>query len=183
MSSTPASPWSKIVGQHGSLPPRLPTAAVLKAAAGGGLAILCVALLTRATASPLILGSLGASCVFVFGLPDSPFAQPRNVVLGHVFSSALGLAWMSVFGREPWVLACALACAIAIMFLTRTVHAPAGSNPVIIYLSDPGWNFLLTPTLAGACIIVAVAVLYNNLVRKTPYPVYWVGRDTANPSG
>jgi CBS-domain-containing membrane protein len=59
------------------------------------------------------------------------------------------------------------------MMLTRTVHPPAGSNPVIVFLAQPSWDFLYLPTLSGAVIIVLIALIYNNVSRKENYPTYW----------
>lgn len=59
------------------------------------------------------------------------------------------------------------------MMALRCVHPPAGSNPVIVFLTAPGWSFLLTPTLAGALLLVAVALVYNNLHGAKHYPQYW----------
>jgi CBS-domain-containing membrane protein len=59
------------------------------------------------------------------------------------------------------------------MMLTRTVHPPAGSNPVIVFLTQPAWDFLLFPTVIGATILVAAALVYNNATRETNYPKYW----------
>lgn len=67
----------------------------------------------------------------------------------------------------------AVGTAIALMMLTRTVHPPAGSNPVIVFLGQPGWGFLLFPTLIGALVVVAVALVYNNTTRTERYPKYW----------
>jgi CBS-domain-containing membrane protein len=53
------------------------------------------------------------------------------------------------------------------------VHPPAGSNPVIIFLAQPGWGFLLFPTLIGALLLILVALLYNNATRASRYPKYW----------
>ncbi|NQD95480.1 HPP family protein, partial [Pseudomonas sp. CrR25] len=69
--------------------------------------------------------------------------------------------------------ALAVGSAIALMMLTRSVHPPAGSNPVIIFLAQPGWDFLLFPTLIGALLLVLVALLYNNATRNNRYPQYW----------
>jgi CBS-domain-containing membrane protein len=63
--------------------------------------------------------------------------------------------------------------AIAVMMATRTVHPPAGSNPVIVFLGHAGWNFLLFPVLSGAVLLVLVAWVYNNATRKSRYPQYW----------
>jgi CBS-domain-containing membrane protein len=163
----------KLRGQRAALPPRPSHRSVALAWLGGCLAIAAVAGLSDALSSVLILGSFGASCVLVFAYPDAPFSQPRNVVVGHVLSSATGLLLLHLLGPGWWALALAVGTAIALMMLTRTVHPPAGSNPVIIFLSHPGWSFLLTPTLAGAVIIVGVALIYNNATRSTRYPTYW----------
>jgi CBS-domain-containing membrane protein len=56
---------------------------------------------------------------------------------------------------------------------TGTVHPPAGSNPVIVFLLQPGWGFLLFPTVLGAVIVTTVALVYNNAVRAGRYPKYW----------
>lgn len=164
---------SKLRGDGADLPPHPSHKNVLLAWLGGVLAIATVAALTDAMSTVLLLGSFGASCVLVFGYPDVPFSQPRNVVAGHVFSSAIGLVFLHLFGPTWWAVALAVGTAIAVMMVTRTVHPPAGSNPVIVFLSQPGWGFLLFPTLLGALVIVCVALAYNNATRSARYPKYW----------
>jgi len=101
-----------------------------------------LAFLGRSIDVMLLLGSFGASCVLLFGYPDAPFAQPMNVVGGHVICTVVGLAASHWIGPQPWVLALAVGCSIAAMMATRTVHPPAGSNPVIVFLGHSGWGFL-----------------------------------------
>jgi len=163
----------KIRGDGAALPPRPTLKSATLAWLGGFIAIATVAILTDQLAIALVLGSFGASCVLVFGFPDVPFAQPRNVILGHFLSSLIGLAFLAAFGPHWWSVASAVGTAIAVMMLTRTVHPPAGSNPVIVFLMQPSWSFLLFPTLAGALIIIAVALIYNNVTREAAYPKYW----------
>lgn len=169
--------FNKFRGRHAALPVRPTLKSTLLAGTGAALAIGLVGLLASATHQPLLLGSLGASGVFLFGLPEAPFSQPRNVVAGHVLCSLVGLVFLKTFGPQFWALALALGAAVILMFTTRTVHAPAGSNPVIIFLTQPDWSFLLTPTLLGAAGIVLIAVLFNNAVHPGRYPLYWLGRD------
>jgi CBS-domain-containing membrane protein len=145
---------------------------ILLAGAGGFALISSLACLGGHLELQLILGSFGASCVLVFGYPELPFSQPRNVVLGHAISSFIGLTCLKL-GPEPWAMASAVALAIMAMMATGTVHPPAGSNPVIIFLTNPKWTFLFTPTIAGATLIVVFALLYNNATRKTRYPISW----------
>jgi CBS-domain-containing membrane protein len=162
----------KMRGDSGPVPPRAPWRAIGLGALGGIIAIAVVAGLTEATDELLVLGSFGASCVLVFGVPDSPFSQPRNVVAGHVLSTLVGLVFLEI-DQSWWSVAFAAGGAIAVMMATRTVHPPAGSNPVIVYLLAPDWDFVLFPTLLGAVLIVLVALVYNNLTREARYPKYW----------
>lgn len=165
--------FRKLAGDGTQLPPAPAFKNIAIAWLGGVLAIAAVAALTDYMAAALLLGSFGASCVLVFGYPDVPFSQPRNVVLGHVLSSASGLAFLTAFGPHWWAVALATGSALALMMLTRTVHPPAGSNPVIVFLTQPGWSFLLFPTFAGALILVLIALVYNNATRDARYPKYW----------
>jgi CBS-domain-containing membrane protein len=160
-------------GEGMPLPPRATLTTTALAAVGGILAIAGITAMGDMLSIALVLGSFGASCVLVFAYPDVPFSQPRNIIAGHVLSSGLGLAVLSIFGPHGWAMALAVGLAIAVMMLTRTVHPPAGSNPVIVFLVQPAWSFLWYPTLAGALLLVAVAMVYNNLTRTTHYPKYW----------
>lgn len=165
--------FRKLAGDGAALPPRASIRSILLAGLGGVLAIGVVAGLADLLTAVLVLGSFGASCVLVFGYPDVPFSQPRNVVLGHVLSSLTGLVFLKLCGPHWWSVALAAGVAISLMMATRTVHPPAGSNPVIVYLLKPDWGFLLLPTLAGALLLVAVALVYNNATRPARYPKYW----------
>jgi CBS-domain-containing membrane protein len=164
---------SKCRGDSAALPPRAPGKAVLLAFLGGFAAIAVIALLAQSLQLALVLGSFGASCVLVFGYPDVPFSQPRNVVLGHLLSTLIGLALVHLCGAHWWSVALAVGSAIAVMMLTRTVHPPAGSNPVIVFLMQPDWSFALFPTLTGAVILVLVALIFHNTTRETRWPKYW----------
>jgi CBS-domain-containing membrane protein len=165
--------FSKWRGDGAALPPRAPNKAALLAGIGGLITLAILSLLLEQQQWPLVLGSFGASCVLVYGFPDVPFSQPRNVVLGHVISSFCGLFFLQLCGPHWWSVALAVGSAITLMMLTRTVHPPAGSNPVIIYLQQPGWGFLLAPTLLGAALLVLIALFYNNATRPARYPKYW----------
>ena len=163
----------KLKGDGAALPPKHPIKNIALAWLGGFLTICVVAGLAQGMDATLVLGSFGASCVLVFGFPDAPFSQPRNVVAGHFLSSLVGLIFLTLFGPTWWSVALAVGPAIALMMATRTVHPPAGSNPVIVFLIQPAWDFLLFPTLLGALLVVAVALAYNNLSRAESYPKYW----------
>ncbi len=156
-------------------PPPVPTLPQISLTwLGGFTAIAVVAYLAVISRQPLVLGSFGASCVLLFAYPDSPFSQPRNVIGGHVLTTLTGLVFFHAFGAEWWSMALALATAISVMQLTKTVHPPAGSNPLIVMLGHSPWVFLLTPTLVGVIALQTVAILFHAQVKGRLYPKYWV---------
>lgn len=121
-----------------------------------------------------LIAPFGASCLLVFGFPDGFFSQPRNVLGGHLLSSLVALLCLRVLGPTWWSMALAVATAVAAMMWLRVVHPPAGANPVIIFMTQPSWDYLLYPTLTGALLIVVVALIYNNMTRRDlRYPKYW----------
>ena len=165
--------FEKLKGGNAKLPPKHSIRAILVAWLGGFLAISAITLLSNTFSTALVLGSFGASCVLIFGFPDVPFSQPRNVIGGHFLSSLIGLSYLTLFGASWWSVSIAVGTSIAVMMITRTTHPPAGSNPVIIYLLKPAWSFLLFPTLVGAIVLVVIAIIYNNLANDGKYPKYW----------
>ncbi len=164
---------NRFKGDGTPLPARPPLRSALLAGLGGILAIAVLAGLSDILTTTLLLGSFGASCVLIFGYPEAPFSQPRNVLFGHCLSSLIGLLFLTVCGPHWWSAALALGTAITAMLLTRTVHPPAGSNPVIVFLIQPGWSFLLLPTFAGAVLLLLTALLYHATVSRSRYPKYW----------
>ncbi|MFC4098808.1 HPP family protein [Paenibacillus xanthanilyticus] len=147
--------------------------AALVGAAGGFAAIGLLALLTQWSAASWIMAPFGASCVLAFGLWDSPLAQPRNIIGGHLLSTLVGLLVYHLIGGGALSLALGVGLAIGLMMVTRTTHPPAGADPIVVILAGSGWSFLLTPVLAGSVAIVAAALLLNNVDPNRRYPVFW----------
>lgn len=165
--------FKKFKGQGGSLPLKSDFKEIIFAWFGGFIAIFIIGYLTESFNNLLVMGSFGASCVLLFGFPKSPFSQPRNVIFGHFLSTFIGLSFLHIFGNEYWSMAFALATAISVMIYTRTVHPPAGSNPLIVFLLGANWDYLIFPSLIGSIILVMVALFYNNLHKDRSYPQYW----------
>lgn len=165
--------WNNWRNAAEARPPRLPAKSIALAWLGGFLATAAFAGAGEAAQLPMVLGSFGASCLLVFAYPASPFSQPRNVVGGHFVATLTGLAVMALFGVHWWSMALGVGTAIALMLLLRVPHPPAGSNPLIVMLGAAEWSFLITPTLAGSLILVAVALFYNNWGGGRRYPLYW----------
>ena len=164
--------WQRIKG-GAPLPPRPKTRQIAASWLGGMMAIAIVAGLGEWTGIVWLMAPFGASAVILFALPDSPLAQPRNVVVGHFLSALVGLVFLKLAGPHWWSMAAAVASAIALMQISRTLHPPAGANPLVVMAAGAGWGFLFSPVLIGAVAMVGVALLCNNVVAGRPYPLYW----------
>ncbi|MGE0658619.1 MAG: HPP family protein [Reyranellaceae bacterium] len=155
-------------------PKRWTFARIVVASIGGGIAIAAVTYLSLLTDQILLMAPLGSSCALVFVAPWSEFAQPRNVIGGHVVSAIVGLAAWHLLGTDPWVSALAVTISIVAMQVTRTLHPPGAAIPLLVVQAQSDWWFVFTPVLAGAAIIVVVAVVYCRLTRVYPYPTRWI---------
>ncbi len=127
----------------------------------------------------LLMGTFGASAMLLFGAPQVPFAQPRNVAGGHVVSALVGITAYTLFGEASHLgPALAVAGAIAAMHATGTLHPPGGGTALLMATGDPaviqyGFFAVIFPVATGAAILVAAALLVNNLARDRRYPVSW----------
>ena len=141
---------------------------------GSFLAIAITAYLSARTNSPLLMAPFGATSVLIFGVPESPLAQPRNVIGGNIVAALVSLTILHLFGSSPWAMGMAVASAIAMMRFTRTVHPPSGAVALVVMMTNAHWQFLLTPTLEGSIILVLCAVVFNNLAEERTYPKHWL---------
>lgn len=137
--------------------------------AGTGAA-LAIGLLSFAESSltevALLMAPFGASVVLVFGLPDSPLAKAKNVILGHLVTAAIGVFFVQFFTVSPLTLALATGIGVSVMLLTKTTHPPAGANPILIMLTGQSWSFIVSPVLIGAIVIVIAGQLYREGIKK-----------------
>jgi len=126
---------------------------------------------------PLLIGSFGASAVLIYAAIDSPLAQPRNLVGGHIISAMVGVTCFKLLGVTGFSCAMAVSLAILVMLLTRTLHPPGGATALIAVITPSiqplGYYYVLAPAGVGALIMLLVALLTNNLANKRRYPRYW----------
>ena len=120
-----------------------------------------------------VVASFGASAVLVFGVPDAPMAQPRNVIFGHTLSAMAGVVTVMLFGLSWWSPAVGTALALLIMLLTKTTHPPGGATALFAVMSQVHFSYIFSPILAGAVILVIIGLLVNNLSPNKHYPRYW----------
>ncbi|HYA20503.1 MAG TPA: HPP family protein [Burkholderiales bacterium] len=125
--------------------------------------------------APLFLASLGGSAVFLFGLTRAPAAQPRALFGGHIGSALIGVLCLEFLGDALWVYILALVLALIFMLITKTVHPPAGANPLIMIHAHPGLLAIWQPVAVGVIILALVAMIWSRLVPgMIHYPHNWL---------
>lgn len=123
-----------------------------------------------------LIGSFGASAVLVYGATNSPLAQPRNLVGGHVVSAIVGVTMHKLVPGETWLSsALAVSTAIVVMQITKTVHPPGGATALIANIGSEkikalGFLYVLSPVLAGVLILLVIALIFNNIPADRFYP-------------
>lgn len=123
-----------------------------------------------------LIGSFGASSVLVYGVIQSPLAQPRNLVGGHLISALLGVSIARYLPDVLWLQApLAVSLSIVAMQITRTLHPPGGATALIAVIGSPavkelGFALVLSPVLSGCLILLITALLFNNLTTERKYP-------------
>jgi CBS-domain-containing membrane protein len=132
---------------------------------GGATATLLMWVLCDAADYGIALVPFVTSIIMVFGSPESPLARPRNLIGGHIVSSAVTLLAVSVLGYEPWVSIVAVGIAMWLMLMTRTLHPPAGMSIFVIITTHAGWSYLAIPVTAGAIRLGAYAFLFFAVLR------------------
>lgn len=143
----------------------------IKSGVGATLAMGIIGWIGVISHEPLLIAPFGASCVLLFAVPSSPLAQPSNVIGGHLVASVVALLMHLFLPSEWWAIALAVGVSITVMAALRITHPPAGADPVVIFLSDPGWSFLLVPILTGALVLVGIATLVHMIPPRTTYPL------------
>ena len=118
-----------------------------------------------------LIASFGSSMVLLYGYPESPFAQPKNVFFGHVLTAAVGMFFL-YFVPLPLFLIIPLAVGfgVGLMILFNVTHPPAGGNPIIVLMGSVSVDYILTPVISGSIIIIIFAIIINKLILKKNYP-------------
>jgi CBS-domain-containing membrane protein len=126
----------------------------------------------KSTLGLFIAGSFGSSMVLLFGFPESPFAQPKNVFFGHLVTALVGVIFVA-FVPLPMFVNIALAVGVGIFFmiLFNIVHPPAGGNPIMVIIGSVSYDYLLSPIIFGCIFIIALAILINKFLLKKNYPL------------
>jgi CBS-domain-containing membrane protein len=147
-----------------------------KALIAGFFSAITIGVLTiltyKSTLGYFIAGSFGSSMVLLFGFPESPFAQPKNVFFGHLCTALVGVIFVN-FVPLPIYMNIALGVGVGVFFmiLLNIVHPPAGGNPIMVIIGSASYDYLINPIIFGCIIILLLAILVNKFLLKKNYPL------------
>ncbi|MEB3334347.1 MAG: HPP family protein [Cyanobacteriota bacterium] len=154
--------------------PRFAPPQVFASWLGGLLAISALGLIGSWSHYPLVVAPFGASTVLLFGHPNSPLAQPRNIVLGNSVAAVVSVVCVAFLGHAPWVMGLAVGVTIALGQLLRCLHPPAGAVALLGVLLKAKPVFVLMPVLSGSVLLTLMAVVFSRLrPAAEPYPHHW----------
>ena len=147
-----------------------------KALIAGFLSAFTIGVLTvltyKSTLGYFLAGSFGSSMVLLFGFPESPFAQPKNVFFGHLITALIGIIFVNYIPLPIYInIALAVGAGIFFMIILNVVHPPAGGNPIIVIIGSVSYEYLISPIIFGCIIILLIAILVNKFLLKKNYPL------------
>lgn len=123
-----------------------------------------------------LIGSFGASSVLIYGAIQSPLAQPRNLIGGHLISALIGVTIYKLLPDVVWLTApLAVSLSIILMQITKTLHPPGGATALIAVIGTEkikalGYMYVLSPVLSGALLLLVTALIFNNITSNRSYP-------------
>ncbi len=118
-----------------------------------------------------LLASFGSSMVLLYGYPESPFAQPKNVFFGHLITSLVGLFFLNFVPLPIYIIIpLAVGFGVGLMIFLNVTHPPAGGNPIIVIIGSVSFDYLLSPVITGSIIIIVFAIIINRFILKKSYP-------------
>ena len=118
-----------------------------------------------------LIASFGSTMVILYGYPDSPFAQPKNIFFGHFLTSFVGVIFVYFIHLPIFlILPLAVGFGVGLMILLDVPHPPAGGNPIVVILGSVSFDYLLNPIMVGSIIIIIFGIILNKFILKRKYP-------------
>ena len=120
-----------------------------------------------------LLASFGSSMVLLYGYPESPFAQPKNVFFGHLITASIGVFFVNLIPLPLYInIPLAVGFGVGLMILLNVTHPPAGGNPVIVIIGSVCLDYIFSPVITGSVIIIIFAIVINRYILKKSYPKF-----------
>ena len=118
-----------------------------------------------------LIASFGSSMVLLYGYPESPFAQPKNIFFGHLLTALIGMIFLYLVPLPIYIiLPLAVGFGVGLMILLNVTHPPAGGNPIIVIMGSVSPDYLFNPVISGSIIILGFGVIINRFILKKSYP-------------
>jgi CBS-domain-containing membrane protein len=148
---------------------------LIKAIIAGFFSAVTIGVLTvltyKTTLGLFIAASFGSSMVLLFGFPESPFAQPKNVFFGHLVAALVGVFFVKFIPLPIYIsIAGAVGIGIFLMIILDVVHPPAGGNPIMVIIGSASFEYLINPIIFGCILILLIAIIVNKFLLKKNYP-------------
>ena len=141
----------------------------------GVFSIITIGILTLLTYKTefgiFLIASFGSSMVLLYGYPESPFAQPKNVFFGHLITAIVGLIILNFVPLPIFItIPAAVGFGVGLMILFNVTHPPAGGNPIIVIVGSVSFDYLFSPVITGSIIIILSAIIINRFILRKSYP-------------
>ncbi len=118
-----------------------------------------------------LIASFGSTMVLLYGYPESPFAQPKNIFFGHLLTSLVGILFLNIPLPLFVSIPIAVGMGVGLMILLKVTHPPAGGNPIIVIMGSVSLDYIVNPIIVGSLIILIFGVILNKLIMKKNYPI------------
>ena len=142
---------------------------------GGLIAISCLGIISKLSNYSLLIAPFGASTVLLFGTPNSPLAQPRNLIFGNSIGAISAVLCVFFLGSSPLASGVAVGLTIALGQAFRCLHPPAGAVALLGVLLKASPTFILIPVLSGSLILLGIAFSFHRAQnREQSYPLHWL---------
>tara|TARA_B100000530_G_scaffold315899_1_gene245810 strand:- start:280 stop:744 length:465 start_codon:yes stop_codon:yes gene_type:complete len=119
-----------------------------------------------------LIASFGSTMVLLYGYPESPFAQPKNIFFGHLITSIVGIACLILIPLPLYILLpVSVGLGVSLMIFFNVTHPPAGGNPIIVIMGSVSLDYIINPIISGTIIILIFGVILNRFILKKKYPL------------
>ena len=137
------------------------------------ITIAALTLLTYKTQYGIFLiASFGSSMVLLYGYPENTFAQPKNILFGHILTTICGMFFLYFVPLPIYItIPLAVGLGVGLMIVLGVTHPPAGGNPIIVIMGSVSLDYLINPIISGTIIILVFGIILNRLILKKKYPI------------